>query len=230
MYSTSTHNSNHLTEELLLPLKSVLQVLPTIVVSSCLMGEKVRYDGKHKRQDALYTLFSPFLKLEAFCPEMAAGMGVPREPIQWVEFSPDDRRVQQVTKPHTQYQAPLKSACEQRLLTEGTIDGAILKARSPSCGLGSASIISIQGEPLRHIDGLWVQHLKTHRPNTLIADESLLGHQANSIWFIALLYVRQLARQGDSAPSLGQLPLNLETSEVDRLAIYQQLRRMIDQH
>ncbi|MGH1372329.1 MAG: DUF523 domain-containing protein [Cellvibrionaceae bacterium] len=226
----STSKRSHPNQQLLERLKPQLKTLPSVMVSSCLMGENVRYDGKHKRQEPLQTLFSDLLRLEAFCPEVAAGMGVPREPIHWVECAQGEQRIEQVTEPKRQYQQALQRACEHQLADTMPLDGAIVKARSPSCGLGNTPVVSEQGKLLSKIDGLWVQNLKTKHPSVLMTDESLFNREADSLWFIALLYLQQLARQGDFPSSKALHSLSLTAPNHHRRSTYQQLSLLIDKH
>ncbi|MBW2245428.1 MAG: DUF523 domain-containing protein, partial [Deltaproteobacteria bacterium] len=53
-----------------------------IGVSSCLLGEAVRWDGGHKREDFLFDGLGAGVELVPVCPEMELGLGVPREPIR----------------------------------------------------------------------------------------------------------------------------------------------------
>ena len=56
-----------------------------IGVSSCLLGEQVRFDGGHKRSDFLVDTLGGFVEFVPVCPEMEIGLGTPREPIRLTE-------------------------------------------------------------------------------------------------------------------------------------------------
>ena len=56
-------------------------------VSSCLLGQKVRYDGGHKYNEAIAKALAETFELIPFCPEVEIGLGVPREPIKLIESS-----------------------------------------------------------------------------------------------------------------------------------------------
>ena len=80
-----------------------------IAVSSCLLGEAVRYDGTDKHVEFITQQLALNYNLISLCPEMAVGMGVPRLPIHLID---DERGMQVVgidnpeknmTKPLTQY-------------------------------------------------------------------------------------------------------------------------------
>jgi len=103
-----------------------------ILVSSCLLGEKVRYDGGDNE------LSHPKLKqwklegrLVSFCPECAGGLSTPRTPAERV-----GKRV--LTKNGEDVTTEFLSGAEQAVELAGRLEikVAILKARSPSCGSG----------------------------------------------------------------------------------------------
>ena len=60
-----------------------------IGVSSCLLGEQVRFDGGHKRSDFLTDTLGGFVEFVPVCPEMEIGLGVPRESIRLVRDGND---------------------------------------------------------------------------------------------------------------------------------------------
>ncbi len=53
-------------------------------VSSCLLGEHVRYDGGHKHDRYLTEVLGRYFRFVAVCPEVEVGMGTPREPVRMV--------------------------------------------------------------------------------------------------------------------------------------------------
>ncbi len=53
-------------------------------ISACLLGQKVRYDGGHKRDYFLSETFGRYVEWVPVCPELEVGMGVPRESVRLV--------------------------------------------------------------------------------------------------------------------------------------------------
>ena len=53
-------------------------------ISSCLLGEKVRYDGGHQRDSFITDTLGRYVELVPVCPEVECGLGVPREPMRLV--------------------------------------------------------------------------------------------------------------------------------------------------
>ncbi len=57
---------------------------PRIGISACLLGEKVRHNGGHKRDLFVTEILSRFVEWVPVCPEVEVGMGVPRETVRLV--------------------------------------------------------------------------------------------------------------------------------------------------
>ncbi|MFT6266852.1 MAG: hypothetical protein ACJAWS_003016 [Oleiphilaceae bacterium] len=55
-----------------------------IGISSCLMGEKVRFDSGHKNNTYITKTLSEYFEFQPFCPEVSIGLGIPREAIRLV--------------------------------------------------------------------------------------------------------------------------------------------------
>jgi uncharacterized protein YbgA (DUF1722 family)/uncharacterized protein YbbK (DUF523 family) len=100
-------------------------VRPRVGVSSCLLGEEVRFDGGHKRFRFLTDELGLYVDWVPYCPEMEIGLGAPREPIR---LTADGRLVNRSgTADHTVAMASLP--------VPGGLDGYVFKAKSPSCGI-----------------------------------------------------------------------------------------------
>src|SRR5947208_11090851 len=106
-------------------------------VSSCLLGEKVRFDGQHKRDPFVVDELGKHVQWVPVCPELEVGMGVPREPVRLVRIrgSQDARMVG--IKSGDDWTARMQkfSAARVRALETEELSGFILKAKSPSCGM-----------------------------------------------------------------------------------------------
>lgn len=101
-----------------------------IGVSSCLLGNKVRYDSGHKNNKLTQELFNDNAELIAFCPEVAIGMTIPRSPIRLVQ----KEQLIDVVDPKTN-----KSYLNDLLNYANNVDfsnfdGIVFKKDSPSCG------------------------------------------------------------------------------------------------
>ena len=57
---------------------------PRIAISACLLGENVRFNGGHKQSPLCSQALADYFDFVPLCPEVAIGLGVPREPIRLV--------------------------------------------------------------------------------------------------------------------------------------------------
>ena len=106
-----------------------------IGISSCLLGDEVRFDGGHKRDGGLIDAFGPHVEWVRVCPEIELGLGVPREPIQLVSEAGAIRMVGVDTRiDHTDAMRDYATR-RVRELAQADLAGYVLKAKSPSCGL-----------------------------------------------------------------------------------------------
>jgi uncharacterized protein YbgA (DUF1722 family)/uncharacterized protein YbbK (DUF523 family) len=100
-------------------------VRPRVGVSSCLLGEEVRFNGGHKRFRFLTDELGRYVDWVPYCPEIEIGLGTPREPIR---LTAEGRLVNRSgTADHTQAMTALP--------LPGAVDGYVFKAKSPSCGI-----------------------------------------------------------------------------------------------
>ena len=103
-----------------------------ILISACLVGENVKYDGGN---NALHVKILEQWKQEGIlvplCPEVLGGLGVPRSPCEVIEGT--HRVINKMGEDVTIFFE--KGASETlEIVQENNISMAILKARSPSCG------------------------------------------------------------------------------------------------
>ncbi|VEB35728.1 DUF523 domain-containing protein [Legionella cherrii] len=117
--------------------------MPKILMSACLLGEKVRYDGSDCLQN--HPLLQQWLKegnIITICPEMAGGLPTPRPPaeIQDKQSGSDVLKKNALVKTNNNQDVTeffLRGAQKAlELVKKHQIRVAILKARSPSCGSG----------------------------------------------------------------------------------------------
>ena len=161
---------------------------PRVCVSTCLLGERVRYDGDTKPHAWVRDELSRLVNLVPNCPETELGMGVPREPVD-LHGSVDAPRMVGVTSGED-WTERMTAWCRRRveaLLAEG-LDGAVLKSRSPSCGVGSTAV-----KPDRVGDGLFALALRTADPELPIVEDEDLDEASGREAFL----VRVMDRMGD---------------------------------
>lgn len=106
-----------------------------IAVSSCLLGEPVRYDGNNKDNQTVRALCEIF-ECVSICPECLIGLGVPRPPIHILKIS-ERFHAQGKANPGLDVTQSLETLATEVAKKNNSICGYVLKARSPSCGIDS---------------------------------------------------------------------------------------------
>src|SRR4051812_30370893 len=98
-----------------------------IGISSCLLGEAVRFDGGHKRDPFITDVLGRFVEWVPVCPEVEAGFGTPREPMRLVREA--DRVRLLTVKTAVDLTARLETYSQRRVarLSSETLCGYILK-------------------------------------------------------------------------------------------------------
>lgn len=115
---------------------------PLVACSACLLGEPVRYNGDHKEQEAFGRWLAPWLQLQAICPEVGIGLGVPRPTLKVVDVD-EAQRVVEVENPSIDVTDGLLDYADSYMRKLGRfwpLTAWIFKARSPSCGRGSTPV------------------------------------------------------------------------------------------
>jgi uncharacterized protein YbgA (DUF1722 family)/uncharacterized protein YbbK (DUF523 family) len=115
-------------------------------VSACLLGQAVRYNGTHKHQPLLTEVLSKYFEFVPTCPEMGAGMGVPRPPIRLVG-DPKQPRAVRVDDASVDFTAPLQDYAAARIPQLADLAGYIFIKNSPSCGLFRVKVYLPNGMP-----------------------------------------------------------------------------------
>lgn len=183
---------------------------PLVGISACLVGETVRYDAGHKRQSTLISLLAPHTELSPFCPEVAAGLGVPRPPVQLIETSAKRVRALGVERAELDVtQALSATAAEFRRRQLDALSGFIFKGRSPSCGLGSTPLSSEKGELLGYRDGLFAAQIREAAPWLPCVEEDWLQNPENCFRFLGACCLVAYYRHGN--PRFADLATMLES-------------------
>lgn len=112
---------------------------PLVAVSACLLGEPVRYDGRHKLCTVLQDFLRRHFRLLPLCPEVAIGLGVPRPPIQLVHEE-NGIRVLGVDCPQLDVTEALAGRARWLLDAHPELAGHVLMQKSPSCALHSGQL------------------------------------------------------------------------------------------
>jgi uncharacterized protein YbbK (DUF523 family)/uncharacterized protein YbgA (DUF1722 family) len=157
-------------------------VKPRIGVSACLLGDRVRYDGQDKRQPWAVDGLAERVEWVRVCPEVELGLGVPREPVR-LEAGASGISLM-TTKTRRDLSGAMRNWAAARLeaLAAQGIDAYVLKARSPSCGLGTTPVVG--SEQTR--DGLFAEALRQRFPVLPVVDEEMLADAVGRSRFLRL--------------------------------------------
>jgi uncharacterized protein YbgA (DUF1722 family)/uncharacterized protein YbbK (DUF523 family) len=154
-------------------MNSDISILPPvrIGISSCLLGERVRFDGNHKRDVFLVEVFGRHVTWVPVCPEVEMGLGVPRETMRLEQHGHEIRLV--TPKTGADYTDPLRTFAEERLaaLSQERLCGYILKKDSPSCGMERVRLYPSNGVPNRSGQGLFAAALMQRFPQLPVEEE-----------------------------------------------------------
>lgn len=145
-----------------------------IGISSCLLGEKVRYDGGHKRDLFIADTLSQYFEWEPVCPEAMVGMGVPRETVQLRQLHSEIKMVGLKTQRDWTRSMNQFSLQKSRYLSERNICGYIFKKGSPSCGLFRVNVYTENNMPQKSGRGLFAEAVAQHMPLLPVEEEGRL--------------------------------------------------------
>jgi uncharacterized protein YbgA (DUF1722 family)/uncharacterized protein YbbK (DUF523 family) len=145
-----------------------------IGISSCLLGEKVRYNGGDKYDPFINESLANYFEWVPVCPEVEIGLGVPRESVHLIKKKQSIALVS--TKTEIDYTNTMTKFSEKKVqaLIKNRISGYILKKSSPSCGMERVRIYGKKGVPTNTGSGLFAGILMKALPNLPVEEEGRL--------------------------------------------------------
>lgn len=178
---------------------------PAIGISSCLLGEEVRFDGGHKRNPFITDVLAEHFDFRPVCPEVGVGMSVPRPPIH---LRRDEHRVRVVGSrdPDLDYTAEMEDYARRQAGELGDISGYIFKARSPSCGVWRVPVHGGPGAPSRDGRGIYADAFIRARPLLPVEEEGRLQDPVLRENFVERVFAfrrwQELVAEGMTADAL----------------------------
>ena len=145
-----------------------------IGVSSCLLGQKVRFDANHKEQSLLTQTLAKDFEFVPVCPEVAIGLGVPRTPIHLVG-NKEKQRVMNVRDESIDVTDQLVEFGRKTSKELNYISGYIFKKDSPSCGLFKVKIYKTKDQVLNTGTGLFAKEIVNANPLLPVEEEGRLN-------------------------------------------------------
>lgn len=145
-----------------------------IGISSCLYGEKVRYDGAHKHDRRLVDALGKFFTLLPVCPEVGSGMPTPREPMR-LEGNPASPRLVTIES-RIDLTEQMRSYCVEKVteLEREEICGFVFKMNSPSSGLQRVQVFNEEMQ-VRYGRGLFAAEVVRRLPFLPVEEEGALA-------------------------------------------------------
>lgn len=176
-----------------------------IGVSSCLLGEKVRYDGGHKHDRYITDILGRFFVFVPVCPEVGCGMSTPREAMR-LEGDPAAPRLV-TNKTRIDKTEQMLAFCRAKVeeLAQEDLCGFIFKKGSPSSGLFRVKVYQ-DGMPSKSGSGLFAAAVARAFPHLPLEEEGRLSDPALRENFIERVFSYRRWKDflaGD--PSLGGL-------------------------
>jgi uncharacterized protein YbbK (DUF523 family) len=155
---------------------------PLVGISRCLLGDQVRYDGDSKPlSDETLAALNRACELVAVCPEVEAGLGIPRPPVRLTTSSeaPDLDRPRVTGREDTALDVTdlLYAYSENKVKQLEKLSGFIFKSRSPSCGLHSTPVFINNEQISSDGTGVFAATLCKQYPCLVTVDEIGLADQ-----------------------------------------------------
>ncbi|UZE11053.1 YbgA family protein [Pseudomonas sp. B21-053] len=179
---------------------------PKIAISACLMGAEVRFNGGHKESRLCSRTLTDYFDFVPVCPEVAIGLGIPREPIRLVgdvehpEAVGTVNREINVTQPLAEYGQKMAAELDD-------ICGYIFMQKSPSCGLLRVKVYHANGAP---VDGggrgIYAQAFCERHPDLPVEEDGRLNDPVLRENFLTRVFAysawQQLLQEGLSRRGL----------------------------
>ncbi len=144
-------------------------------ISSCLLGQNVRYNGGHKLDRYLHDTLGRFVEWVPVCPEVECGLGVPRESMRLVGDPAAPRLV--TAKTGIDHTGRMQVWAARRLdqLAGEDLCGFVFKSASPSSGLKAVKVYDEKGSPSRRGVGIFARAFTERFPLAPVEDEGRLN-------------------------------------------------------
>jgi len=173
---------------------------PKIAISACLLGENVRFNGGHKQSLLCSQTLADYFDFVPLCPEVAIGLGIPREPIRLVGDPAHPQAVGTVNRELNVTQ-PLDDYGQQMAAEHTDLCGYIFMQKSPSCGLERVKVYRENGTP---VDGggrgIYAQAFCARHPNLPVEEDGRLNDPVLRENFLTRVFVyaswQQLLAEG----------------------------------
>ena len=179
---------------------------PKIAISACLLGAEVRFNGGHKESRLCSQALTQHFEFVPLCPEVAIGLGIPRQPVRLVGNPLQPQAVGtvdstlDVTRPLHDYGVEMAAA-------HTDICGYIFMQKSPSCGLERVKVYQDGGRPAELSGrGIYARAFCDAQPDLPVEEDGRLNDPVLRENFMTRVYAysawQALLKQGITRRSL----------------------------
>jgi len=172
-----------------------MEELIKLGISTCLLGENVRYDGGHKLDRFLTETLGQYVKYVPVCPEVECGLPVPRESMH-LEGTPEHPGVV-TSRTHNDKTEQMVTWANERVveLEKENLCGFVFKSNSPSSGMERVRIINDKGMPEKKGVGIFPKIFMEHFPLIPVEEEGRLHDPKLRENFIERVFAMKLWRE-----------------------------------
>jgi uncharacterized protein YbbK (DUF523 family) len=156
-------------------------------ISSCLLGEKVRYNGGHALDYFLVDVLGQYVEYVPVCPEVEIGLPIPRETLRLVKYPGDETPRLVTPKTGIDYTEQMLTWARSRLeqLEKEELCGYIFKCKSPSCGMERIKVYNEKGLAQKNGVGIFARVFMEKFPLLPVEDDARLHDMTLRENFIA---------------------------------------------
>ncbi len=175
-------------------------------VSTCLLGENVRYDGGHQLDRFITDTLGRYVTFVPVCPEVECGMSIPREALRLVGEVENPRLVTRQTG--VDYTDQMVNWAQKRVrdLEKEDLCGFIFKSKSPSSGMERVKVFKESGMPVKQGVGIFARTFMGHFPLLPVEEDGRLHDPKLRETFIETIFVyKRLRELLSTEPSRGAL-------------------------
>ena len=175
-------------------------------ISSCLLGNAVRWNSGHKMDRYLTRTLGQFVDYVPVCPEVEAGFGVPRESMRLVGDPEKPRLITFKTKTDQTDQMLRWARKRVKELEKEDLHGFIYKSDSPSSGMIRVKVYTEKGMPVKKGVGMFAREYMAHYPLIPVEDDGRLHDPNIRENFIERIFALRRWRQTvDNGKNMGNL-------------------------
>jgi len=196
---------------------------PKVVVSRCIEFDSCRYNGQMISSEFVKSL-EPYVEFLPVCPEVEIGLGVPRNSLRLVSAAKEGET--RLVQPSTgrDVTPDMQSFAATFLESIGEVDGFILKAGSPSCGIKNTKAYPTAGKSAalsRSEAGIFGAIVLARYPDLAVEDEGRLRNPRIKEHFLTKLFTLARFRGVERSGSMGEL-VRFQTENKMLLMAYHQ--------